>query len=49
MRGRTRQVSLTAFETDRRRAIKVLEWSPARLTIRAVLNDPEGIVVNVCF
>jgi hypothetical protein len=42
MRGGTRQVSLTAFETDRRRAIKVLEWSPARLTIRAVLNDPEG-------
>jgi hypothetical protein len=42
MLGGTRWLSLTAIETDTRSAVNVLEWSPARLTIRAVLNDPEG-------
>jgi hypothetical protein len=40
--GGTRRPSITAIEDDRRYAVDVLEWSAARSTIRAVLNDPEG-------
>jgi hypothetical protein len=42
MLGGTRWLSLTAIEANTRSTVKVVEWSPARLTIRAVLNDPEG-------
>jgi hypothetical protein len=42
MLGGTRRPSLTAIETDRRSAVTVLQWSPERLTIRAVLNDLNG-------
>lgn len=38
----THRLSLIAIENGGRRRVKVLEWAPARLTIRAVLNDPDG-------
>jgi hypothetical protein len=38
----TRRVSLTAIDSGGRKRVKVREWAPARLTIRAVLNDPDG-------
>ncbi|MEV5962018.1 hypothetical protein AB0L70_09660 [Kribbella sp. NPDC051952] len=39
--GGTRRISLTALGTDPR-PVKVQDWSPAQLTIRAVLTDPAG-------
>jgi hypothetical protein len=40
--GGTRRLSITAIEQGGRRPVEVREWTPARLTIRAVLTDPDG-------
>lgn len=40
--GDLRRPSITVIEQGGPRPVKVLEWAPARSTIRAVLDDPDG-------
>jgi hypothetical protein len=42
MLGGTRRRPIAAIENDGPRSVKVLEWNRGTLTIRALLNDPQG-------